>query len=221
MKKLPIIMVVGFLFLSLIFLSGCESKEEKQARIQKEQEIIEQKAELELALQNLTQGCTDYDSYDNTFCAAEKAMGLFYERVNYHPEVNVEKKCIEAACNSAEEKDICYYYAAVSLEEPSYCFYVEDRYGCRLLASNALCNAMDNKIDCLHNRAFFLSYMYPEKAAELCYSLKGKQRMNPLDIGCGDIEFNESYYERPARDRFLSAYWLLKLAEFEVEYTRE
>lgn len=209
------------LLMALVLLAGCSQEPQiipekvEEVNTEMEQSRIEF---LQQEIANATVECNAIeDEFNATMCFAHKAAKsrslMLTQNVTYPFDV------VKAYCDASNDSDMCFFYVSVRTKNNNYCNLVEEKVGCNLLSDFRYCNSLDNKNECLMNRAYMIQFIDLIEAQRICKGLPEPYHQEKEDdFTCLDIEVPEE--QEPYDDRFALTYLLVQMADFEIERVR-
>lgn len=247
MRLISVLLIVLVISACTHVSTSLETPEEKEARLAAEKKVeadkiaaeekaeadrvaAEKKAEQDIihlkmmkkSINSSIEKCSAVDDELNrTFCFAEQGVKLMRQGNNSHPVYDAEYHPVYNLCEYADDRDLCYFYAAVTLNGPGYCKKVKDETGCKLLSDPLFCTKLINPNECLLDRATLIRFISLQDALKTCALMKRfdkypdakKNSCDELDLG------RKEYDDEPYRDRFFMMYVMTKLTGFEVNKT--
>ncbi|MBW3015753.1 hypothetical protein KY330_04990 [Candidatus Woesearchaeota archaeon] len=203
---------IAFIIVVLIIIGGVigfmiyDAVKAEQSRQEYQQKQQQLKLDMQPYIDSAVENCSLVeDSYDQALCLAHSASKFMIEN---------DTDFTEEICNNTEEDEACLFFAAKLAHDQGPCWDTDLRVGCQLLMDDAICDYVENKVDCLHTRALLYSF-YDSKSAEIIC-----KRVVEAGGSCDDIEISKSVDELPQDDRLLTLYIALKLGDIRLERIR-
>jgi len=220
MKKTILIGI--FLVIALLILTGCESKEEREAREQAiakstaevQARAEKEKQELQVFIDNATTTCStedEEDSYNKTICFSEQLSSR---------EVRITSSTVNELCSKSGDSSMCYFYTAVDRQDTSYCYATEAPLACKIASSRSFCNTYENADECRESRIQLIQSFDPERTREECTEFKGtnvQQACKEFEEDQKEETLTNKTAEESKREGFIFMYLLSRIGGFEEE----